>query len=90
MRAGDQYYRAHAGAEVIGHLFSEDDGRKLLGKLSLTEYSVYQRGRDLEVIFKSDRPRARALAEEARTALAGDAREASKETLARAEAVLRR
>jgi hypothetical protein len=33
-----------------------DDGRKLLGKVSLTEYSVYQKGRDLDVVFKSDRP----------------------------------
>jgi hypothetical protein len=49
-----------AGAEADHAAFlaylRSDEGAKLLGKVSLTEYAVYQRGLALDVVFMSDRP----------------------------------
>ena len=52
--------RVKEGSEEEHRQFVEylrtPDAAKLLGKVSLTDYAVYQNGPELEVIFKSDRP----------------------------------
>ena len=48
------------GAEVDHQRFVEELRTsalaELLGKYSLTEYAMYQRGNELEVVFKSEKP----------------------------------
>ena len=52
--------RIQAGAEQQHQDFiaglRAPEGAALLGKYSLTEYAMYQREDDLEVIFKSEKP----------------------------------
>jgi hypothetical protein len=52
--------RVQAGAEAQHDRFVEElrtpASAELLGKYSLTEYAMYQRADDLEVIFKSEKP----------------------------------
>jgi len=52
--------RVQDGADAEHQRFLDElrtpETAKLLEKYSLTDYAVYQKGPELEVIFKSDRP----------------------------------
>lgn len=52
--------RVKPGAEQEHRRFVDQlrtpEAAKLLQKCSLTEYAMYQRGNDLEIIFKSEKP----------------------------------
>jgi hypothetical protein len=52
--------RVQAGAEEQHQQFVESlrspESAELLGKYSLTEYAMYQRADQLEIIFKSEKP----------------------------------
>jgi hypothetical protein len=52
--------RVQSGAEPqhddFVKMLRTPESAELLGKYSLTEYAMYQKGNDLEVIFKSEKP----------------------------------